>query len=65
MPGTGRSDSRIVRLVGGIVAVVAVVGTLAFGWSFDVPGGTVPTLIGVTVAVGAVGWTLYRRIARE
>jgi hypothetical protein len=62
MPGAGRSDSRTVRLIGAIVALVAVVGYLAFGWSFDDSGNTVPTVVGVVAAITAVGWTLYSRV---
>jgi hypothetical protein len=34
MPGGGRSDSPAVRIIGGIVALIAVVGYLVFGWSW-------------------------------
>ena len=62
MPGAGRSSSGTARAVGAIVAVIAVVGSLALGWSFDGAGDILPTAIGVGVAVLAVGWTLYSRV---
>jgi cobalamin biosynthesis protein CobD/CbiB len=61
MPGAGHSDSEALRLVGGIVALVAVVGYLAFGWSFSGASDIAPTAIGIVVAAVAVGWTLYSR----
>jgi hypothetical protein len=63
MPGTGRSRSAAVSAIGAIVALVAVVGYLVFGWSFGGSGDTVPTAIGIIVAVTAVGWTLYSRVS--
>lgn len=44
------------------MALIAIVGYLVFGWSFDGSGSTVSTVIGVVVALGAVGWTLYSRV---
>lgn len=63
MPGAGRSQSAAIRTIGAVVALVAVVGYLVLGWSFDASGNTVPTAIGIAVAVTAVGWTLYSRLA--
>jgi hypothetical protein len=62
MPGAGRSGSAVVRAIGAIVALVALVGYLAFGWSFNGSESTVPTVIGGVVALAAVGWTLYSRV---
>jgi hypothetical protein len=59
MPGGGRSDSAAIRAIGAIVALIAVVGYLIFGWSFDGFGSTTATAIGAIVAVSALGWTLY------
>ncbi len=63
MPGAGRSDSAAVRAVGATVALVAIVGYLFFGWSFNGSETTVPTVIGLLVAVSAIGWTLYSRVS--
>ncbi len=65
MPGAGRSDSSAMRTVGAIVALIAVVGYLTFGWSFNGSANTIPTVIGIIVAVSAIGWTLYRRVYSE
>lgn len=65
MQGSGRSDSRVVRVVGGVVTLVTVVGFVAFGWSFADPSGTRPAVLGVVAAVVAVGWTLYDRTTGE
>jgi cobalamin biosynthesis protein CobD/CbiB len=62
MPGAGRSDSPVVRAIGALVALIAVVGYLIFGWSFNGSANTIPTAIGVIVAVSAIGWTLYSRV---
>ena len=62
MPGAGRSDSPAVRAIGAIVALIAVVGYLIFGWSFNGSANTIPTAIGIIVAVSAIGWTLYSRV---
>jgi hypothetical protein len=59
MPGAGRSESAAVRRIGALVALIAVVGYLVFGWSFDGSGNTTATAIGLIVAVSAIGWTLY------
>jgi len=62
MPGAGRSDSPAVRAIGALVALIAVVGYLIFGWSFNGSANTIPTVIGIIVAVSAIGWTLYSRV---
>jgi hypothetical protein len=62
MPGAGRSDSSAVRTIGAIVALIAVAGYLIFGWSFDGSANTIPTAIGIIVAVSAIGWTFYSRV---
>jgi cobalamin biosynthesis protein CobD/CbiB len=62
MAGAGRSNSPAVRAIGATVALIAVVGYLIFGWSFNGSANTIPTAIGLIVAVSAVGWTLYSRL---
>jgi cobalamin biosynthesis protein CobD/CbiB len=62
MPGAGRSESAAVRAVGATVALVAIVGYLFFGWSFSGSETAFPTVIGLLVAVSAIGWTLYSRV---
>jgi hypothetical protein len=59
MPGGGRSDSPVVRIIGGIVALIAVVGYLVFGWSWGT-GGAIPTTIGAMVTVSIIGWSFYK-----
>ena len=59
MPGGGRSDSSVVRSIGAIVAVIAVVGYLGFGWSWGA-GDAVSTAIGTIVAVSIIGWLFYK-----
>ncbi|MFC7060151.1 hypothetical protein [Halovenus salina] len=61
MPGAGRSQSAAVRTIGATVAVIAGVGYLFFGRSFSGAITTFPTVIGIIVAVAAVGWALYSR----
>jgi hypothetical protein len=59
MPGAGRPESAVLRAIGAIVALTAVVGYLGSGWSFDRSGSSTATAIGVVVAVSGIGWTLY------
>ena len=61
MPGAGRSNSTVVRGIGAVVALIALVGYLTLDWSFNGSGSSIPTGIGIIAAVSAVGWTLYRR----
>jgi hypothetical protein len=61
MPGAGNSQSIVLTIFGALVALIAVVGYLAFDWSFNGSSDIVPTAIGVVVAVVALGWTLYSR----
>ena len=60
MPGRS-TQSRRLTLLAGVVAVVAVVGTVALGWEWGETGDVVPLAIGVGVALVAVGATLYER----
>lgn len=62
MPGAGRSDSPTLQLVGAAVFVVALVGAVLYGWSFGGSSGDLPTMLGVGVAVVAVGVTIYKRL---
>ncbi|OYR51325.1 MULTISPECIES: hypothetical protein [unclassified Halorubrum] len=62
MPGSGRSDSPAIRAIGTIVALIAVIGYLIFDWSFNGSANTIPAVIGIIVAVSAIGWTLYSRV---
>jgi CHASE2 domain-containing sensor protein len=59
MPGGGRSDSPAVRIIGAIMALIAVVGYLIFGWSWGA-GDAIPTTIGTVVAVSIIGWSFYK-----
>ena len=65
---SGRAAYAWTGLTGGLtrvglaVAVVAVVGWVAFDWGFDINDGTVPLVLGVGAAMLAVGATVYRRV---
>ena len=63
MPGRP-SQSRSLQIVGAVVALVAVVGAVAFDWQWG-SGDPVPTLLGVAVAALAVAVTIYRRFGPE
>lgn len=65
MPGAGRSESPTVTVIGAIVGLIAVVGYLVFGWSFNGSESMIPTAIGIIVAVLAIGWTLYSRVVSD
>jgi hypothetical protein len=62
MPGAGRSGSPAVRFIGATVALIAIVEYLIFGWSFNGSKTTVTTILGIIVAVSAIGWTVYSRV---
>jgi hypothetical protein len=62
MPGAGGSESTAVGVLGALVALAAIAGTLLFGWSFGGSTDTVPLAIGVAVGVFAFGWSVYRRL---
>jgi hypothetical protein len=51
----------VAQIIGGVVALIAVAGSLTAGWSFDGVSDTVPTVIGVVVAATVVTWALYSR----
>jgi hypothetical protein len=59
----GRSSaSTSLRYVGAVVALVAVVGSVALGWEFGGTDDPVPVVLGAACVVAAVGWTVYRRV---
>lgn len=62
MPGAVRSDSSAIRGLGALIAPIAVVGYLTFGWSFNGSANTIPTAISIIVAVSAIGWMLYSSV---
>lgn len=61
MPGKA-TQSRGLRIVGALVAIVAVVGTVALGWEWGETSDVLPVAIGIGAAVLAVGWTIYTRL---
>ena len=65
MPGAGRSESAVIRTLGAVVALLAVVGYLVFGWSFGGDSDIVPMVLGAAIAIVAIGWGLYTRVATD
>lgn len=60
MPGGGgRSGSRSVGFLGAIVALIAVVGYLGFGWSWG-SSNAIPTAVGIVVGASVIGWSFYK-----
>ena len=59
MPGK-RSSSKTIQYLGLVIATIAVIGYVVFGWRFGEPNGIAPYGIGAIVAIFAVGLTLYR-----
>jgi uncharacterized membrane protein len=55
----GHLDSAVLGIVGVVVALIAVVGTLALEWSRG-SGNTVLTTIGTFIAVLVIAWSFYR-----
>lgn len=54
-------DSSLGTVVGIAVVIVAIVGSVFFGWSWDNPTSFIPILIGAGAAVVAV-WVLFRKL---
>ncbi|WP_162991388.1 hypothetical protein [Halostella salina] len=61
MPGRA-SNQPVLKILGAVAFVVAIVGSLAYGWSFSDSPPTA-TALGVGFAALAVAWTLYSRLA--
>ena len=59
MPGK-RSSSKTMQYLGALVAGIAVLGYFVFDWSLGDANETVPFAIGATVAILAIGITLYQ-----
>ncbi len=55
------SESKPLRYVGVLAALVGVAGFVVFGWRFGEVDGPVPFAIGAICFLLAVGWTLYKR----
>lgn len=63
MPGRS-SRSRPLQYFAALVALVALVGYVAFDWRFGETDGLLPVALGMACVVAA-GWTVYRRIRDE
>jgi hypothetical protein len=61
MPGRA-SSSKPLQYIGALVAAVAVVGYVVFGWRFGETDSVIPFALSAVCVVIAVGWELYRRI---
>lgn len=61
MPGRS-SDSTVVQYIGAFVALVAIIGYLAFDWQFGSADGIVPYVVGLGCVIVAIGWTIYQRL---
>jgi len=61
MPGRA-SPSGSFQYIGVLVAVVAVIGYVVFGWRFGETDDMIPVVL-ATVCIGiALGWKLYKRV---
>lgn len=63
MPGRA-ADSPALQYIGALVAVVAVVGSVAFDWGFASADGPLPVLVAVGCVVVALAYTLWRARTR-
>lgn len=61
MPGR-RSQSKPLQYIGALIALIALVGYVAFDWRFGETDGVLPVALGLVCVVIAVGWTVYQRI---
>ena len=53
--------SNVLRDVAILAALVGLVGYTVFRWRFGEADGRLPFVLGLAVAVLAVGWTVYQR----
>lgn len=60
MPGRA-SSSKSLQYIGLLVAAVAVIGYVVFGWRFGETDSVIPFMLGAVCVVIAVGWELYQR----
>lgn len=60
MPGRP-SQSKPLQYIGALVALIAIIGYVVFGWRFGETDGILPLALGIGCAVLAIGWTLYQR----
>ena len=56
------SQPRLLQYVGVLVAIIAVVGYVVFGWRFGETESVIPFVIGGICVVIAICWTLYQRV---
>ncbi|MFC7132686.1 hypothetical protein ACFQJ3_06005 [Salinibaculum sp. GCM10025337] len=56
------SQSKPLQYVGVVVALLAIVGDTVSDWRFGETDGIIPFVVGVGIAIFAVGWTLYQQI---
>ena len=61
MPGRP-SQSKPLQYIGALVALIAIVGYVVFGWRFGETDGILPLAIGIICVILAVGSTLYQRL---
>jgi hypothetical protein len=61
MPGK-RSSSNAMQYLGALIAGIAVLGYVVFDWNFGDANGVVPFAMGASVAILAIGLTLYQRL---
>jgi len=52
---------KLGSLVAVLAAALGLVGYVVFGWRFGESNGSLPFILGVSVALFAIGWTLYQR----
>lgn len=62
MPGRA-NESPSLQLVAAAIALVAVVGYVAFGWRFGGDSSTMSTALAVVAVAIAIGATAYRRLS--
>lgn len=65
MPGPGNSDARVRKYVGFGAAVLAVIGSVAYGWSFGSNDLSAATIAGAGALTLAVGSTVFRLVIHE
>jgi len=61
MPGRP-SQSKPLQYIGALVALIALVGYVAFDWRFGETNGVLPLAIGIVCVIIAVGWEFYQRL---
>lgn len=55
-------QSTVFKYIGGLAAVIGLIGYVVFGWRFGETEGALPGVLGIVFVIIAVAWVLYQLI---